>query len=131
MKKTIRILVVEDNKIFAELLCEYLSKRPEFEIAGVAYNGLDACKMIDENVLDVILLDIIMPDMNGMDVLAKINTKEQSRPAVIIVTAIGNDSVIQRMLDMGALYYLRKPIEMEALAQTILSLYNEPWAKSF
>lgn len=126
MKKIIRILVVEDNKIFAELLCEFLLKRPIFEIAGVAYNGLDACAMIDKYILDVILLDIIMPDMNGMDVMAHINAKEGNRPHVIIVTAIGNDSVIKKMLDMGARYYMKKPIEMEALAQTILSLYNDP-----
>lgn len=124
MKEPIKILLVEDNKIFVELLCEYLQKNKLFCIAGVAYNGEDACRIIDECTFDLVLLDIIMPDINGMEVLRHISKITPKPPKVIIITAIGHDDIISKAFRMGVDYCIKKPVEFELLESIIVSLFN-------
>lgn len=72
MMQRIRVLVVDDNREFADLLQEYLQKQDDMEVVGVAYNGLEALELIDEFSPDIVILDIIMPYLDGIGVLEQL-----------------------------------------------------------
>ncbi|PWI58772.1 sporulation transcription factor Spo0A [Sulfoacidibacillus thermotolerans] len=119
MKKT-RILIADDNREFAELLMEYLSEESDMEVVGVAYNGQEVLALVEDEQPDVLVLDIIMPVLDGIGVLERLRqTNLPVLPRVIMLTAFGQDAVTKRALDLGALYYVLKPFDMEILVDRI------------
>jgi len=127
LKNKISLLIVEDNKEFCELLEEYFNLQGDFEVLGVVYNGKDALQFLMKEQPDVVLLDIIMPYLDGIGVLEKINmsgTPIKSR--IIMLTAFGQDSITQRAMELGATYYMMKPLEMDILADRVRQMMNGP-----
>ncbi len=119
MEKT-RILIADDNREFAELLTEYLEEESDMEVVGTAYNGQEALIMIEDEQPDVLVLDIIMPVLDGIGVLERLRQSNlPAVPRVIMLTAFGQDAVTKRALDLGALYYVLKPFDMDLLVERI------------
>lgn len=78
----VKVLIVDDNKDFCELLSDFLAKKDDFEIVGVGHNGIEALDILQSSKPDIMVLDIIMPHLDGIGVLEKngfsrINTKAQ------------------------------------------------------
>ncbi|NMA51825.1 MAG: response regulator, partial [Peptococcaceae bacterium] len=89
-KEPIRILIADDNRDFCELLKEFFSQQEDFELLGIAYNGLEAVQMIQENNPDILVLDIIMPHLDGIGVLEKLlNSNTVNKLKIIMLTAFG------------------------------------------
>lgn len=123
MRKAIKLLIADDNREFCELLKEYISQYDEFILTGIAYNGLEALEYIEEHMPDIIVLDIIMPHLDGIGVLEKLASGVVShRPKVIMLTAFGQESVTQRAVELGADYYILKPFDFSVLATRIRQL---------
>jgi len=123
LSRLVRILVADDNREFCELLKDYFSQQPDFELVGVAYNGLEAIQLIEETRPDVVILDIIMPHLDGIGVLEKFATQTATyRPKFIVLTALGQETVTQRAVELGADYYVVKPFNFGALANRIKQL---------
>jgi len=101
---------------------EYLSQQPDIEVVGVAYNGEQIISIIDEKKPDVVILDIIMPHLDGIGVLERINTTGGKRPKIIMLTAFGQETITQRVVELGADYYVLKPFNMEVLVSRIRQL---------
>lgn len=119
----LKILVTDDNKEFNGLLTSYLSMEPDFEIIGSAYNGKEALELVKEKSPDVLLLDIIMPHLDGIGVLEALAQMElEKRPHVIMLTAFGHENITRRAVELGAAYYILKPFSMETLAERIRQL---------
>ncbi|MGQ9824434.1 MAG: sporulation transcription factor Spo0A [Desulfotomaculales bacterium] len=122
-RKKVKILVADDNKDFCELLKEYLSQQEDFLLAGIAYNGLEALELIEQHNPDVVVLDIIMPHLDGIGVLEKLSAGTfNPRPKVIMLTAFGQETFTQRAMDLGADYYVLKPFDFSVLATRIRQL---------
>jgi len=122
-KKSIRILIADDNRDFCELLKEFINEQEDFNLTGIAYNGLEALQMIQENNPDVVVLDIIMPHLDGIGVLEKfVSGNPGNRPKIIMLTAFGQESVTQRAVELGADYYILKPFDFNVLATRIRQL---------
>lgn len=118
-----KVLVADDNREFNGLLTTYLSMETDFEVIGSAYNGKEVLEMMKEEIPDVLLLDIIMPHLDGIGVLEAMTTMEmERRPHVIMLTAFGHENITRRAVDLGAAYYILKPISMESLADRIRQL---------
>lgn len=128
MSEKIKVLIVDDNRDFCDLLSEFLSKRPEFVVVGVGHNGVEALDLMQAHKPDVCVLDIIMPHLDGIGVLERMRTLPQAaRPKTIMLTAIGQEQMTKRVLELGASYYILKPFNLETLAQRIQQLFsNEP-----
>lgn len=116
MKK--RILIVDDSNYMRSMIQEILIKAG-FEVVGQAENGEAAIDMALELEPDFITLDNILPDMIGVDVLKILKSNENLSSKVIMVSAVGQQSIIQEGLEMGASDYLVKPFTSEEIVQAI------------
>lgn len=116
----IKILIADDNKDFCSILSEYLSMQSDFEIVGIAKDGLEAIELITAKLPDIVILDIIMPHLDGLGVLEKLNSINLEKiPRVIMLSAVGQDKITQKALTLGAEYYVVKPFDMDVFAKRI------------
>jgi two-component system response regulator (stage 0 sporulation protein A) len=118
----IQVLLADDNREFTDLLMEFISEQQDMEIIGVAYNGNEVIRLIEEEkiVPDVLILDIIMPYLDGLGVLEKIRSLNLPRqPKVIMLTAFGQENITQKAVELGASYYILKPFDLELLTNRI------------
>ena len=128
MSEKIKVLVSDDNQDFARTLVSYLTKDEDLEVVGVARDGQDAYDKIVEEKPDVALLDIIMPHLDGLGVLEKINSSNlEKKPMCIILSAVGQDKITQKAIELGAQYYIVKPFDISILVKRIKELkYYQP-----
>lgn len=124
-EKKIQVLIADDNKEFCELLKEFVNQHRKLQVSGMAHNGLEAIKILGECEPDVLVLDIIMPHIDGIGVLEKMAAEApRKRPIVIILTAFGQESITQRAVELGADYFIIKPFDFNVLADRIVQLAN-------
>ena len=120
MKDKITVLIADDNPDFANTLTSYIKEDEEFEIIAIARDGKEAVEMILNTQPDVALLDVIMPHLDGLGVLEKVNAAKMNKtPLFIMLSAVGQDKITQRSLDLGAEYYVMKPFDITLLLQRI------------
>jgi two-component system response regulator (stage 0 sporulation protein A) len=116
----INIIIADDNKEFCNILNDYLLNQKDIVVTGIAENGLEALKLIEEKKPDLVVLDIIMPILDGLGVLERLNTMDlDPLPRVIVLSAIGQEKITQRAISLGADYYVVKPFDMEVLIRRI------------
>lgn len=128
MNEKIKILVADDNREFATTLISYLSKEEDMEVVDIARDGNEAFEKIVNTKPDIVLLDIIMPHLDGLGVLEKLNEAEMDKkPMCIILSAVGQDKITQKAINLGAQYYIVKPFDIEILVKRIKELkYFQP-----
>lgn len=126
----IKVLIADDNIEFAITLNGYLEKEENMEVIGMAKDGNEAFQMIVDNEPDVVLLDVIMPHLDGLGVLEKLNSINISKmPLCIMLSAVGQDKITQKAISLGAEYYIVKPFDINLLMQRIQEFkYYEPGA---
>ena len=113
MNEKITVLIADDNPEFAMTLASYLRKENDMDIVGMVKDGEEAYELIKELKPDVVLLDIIMPHLDGLGVLEKLNENQIDKmPICIILSAVGQDKITQRAINLGAQYYVVKPFEI-------------------
>lgn len=126
----IKLGIVDDNQDFCEILNDYFRQQPDMEVIFTAEDGKKAVSEIEKNGVDVLVLDLIMPHLDGIGVLEALNAMELNEyPKVVMVSAIGQDSMIQRAVGLGAEYYLVKPINTEVLGKRIRQVMNRDEAE--
>lgn len=121
----IEVLLADDNREFTNLLSEFIDNQGDMEVTGVAYNGNEVLRLIEEQkkVPDVLILDIIMPHLDGLGVLEKLRELNLSpQPKIIMLTAFGQETITQKAVQLGASYYILKPFDMEVLTNRIRQL---------
>ena len=125
MKEKITVLIADDNSEFANNLAGYVEREEEMEVIGMARDGNEAYDMICGTQPDIVLLDVIMPHLDGIGVLEKIqNTDLRKPPLCIMLSAVGQDKITQRAIDLGAEYYVVKPFDIKLLLKRIKDLKN-------
>lgn len=115
---SIKIGLAEDNQEFCQILQEYLEGNSEMQVVGVAHDGLKALEMVRIVPMDILLLDMIMPKVDGIGVLEKLRNLKR-RPKVIIFSAFGHEEMTRKAVELGADYFIVKPFDLEILAQRI------------
>ena len=114
MKEKITVLIADDNNEFTTTLASYLQKDEEMEVIAIAKDGNEAYEMIVNTKPDIVLLDVIMPHLDGLGVLERLNaTQMDKRPICIMLSAVGQDKITQKAIALGAHYYVVKPIEID------------------
>jgi two-component system, response regulator, stage 0 sporulation protein A len=119
----IAVAVADDNREFCEILRRFLQEQPDFEVVGMVHNGSEVTDMVTKYKPHVLILDIIMPHLDGIGVLERLGSLGLNpRPKVIILTAFGHENITQRTVELGADYYILKPFSLEVLASRIRQL---------
>ena len=121
MDNKITVLIADDNRDFAMTLLGYLKEEKDLEVVGVAKDGNEAAELISITKPDIAILDVIMPHLDGLGVLEKINESQmEKKPICIMLSAVGQEKITQKAIDLGAQYYIVKPFEMNVLIKNIL-----------
>lgn len=121
----ISVLIADDNKEFCNILNDYLLNQRDIVVTGVAKDGLEALSLIQEKKPDLVVLDIIMPHLDGLGVLERMNTmKLDPMPRIIVLSAVGQDKITQRAITLGADYYVVKPFDMDVFTKRIRQMFN-------
>jgi len=117
----IKVAIADDNERVLKHMDEILGKDSEILVVGKAKNGEEAYQMIKEKQPDVVLLDIIMPKMDGLSVMEKVANDREIRktPDFFVMSAIGQEHVTEDAFLLGASYYLMKPVEDEIILNRI------------
>lgn len=125
MKEKTTILIADDNQDFSRTLANYIHEQDDMEVIGIAKDGEEAIDMITNIMPDVALLDVIMPHLDGIGVLEKLNIiKCDKKPICIMLSAVGQDKITQKAVGLGAEYYVVKPFDIELLIKRIRELKN-------
>ncbi|MCL2840866.1 MAG: sporulation transcription factor Spo0A [Defluviitaleaceae bacterium] len=125
--KKITVLMADDNKEYVDVIINSLEKQADIEIVGIAYDGLEAYNKIQELKPDVVLIDGVMPKLDGLGVLEKLNLGETQEyaPICIVLSAITQDKVTQKAMELGAEYYIAKPFDLDSLVTRIRQLKEQ------
>ena len=118
MEKKIRVLVVDDQRVLAEEIAGILSSDADLQIVGIAGDGFEAMKMLEKTAADVVLLDIRMPNMNGVVATQRIKS-EYPDTKVLILTTFDDSDYILNAINNGASGYLLKDIGAAALIDAV------------
>lgn len=122
----VRVIVAEDNRLLQEMMVESLTTFNEIQIVGVASNGVEALDLVNTTAPDVLLCDIIMPQMDGYAVLERLSTMVLPKVlGVIALTALRRDDFVERAVNLGVSYYMVKPVDFTVLSQRILEVACE------
>lgn len=116
----IRVILADDNREFADLLKEHLNGQGDIEVIGVAHHGGEVIEMLKQEIPDVLILDIIMPHLDGLGVLEQLQQMDlEFDPKVIMLTAFGQENITHRAVELGASYYILKPFDLDVLTHRI------------
>lgn len=112
----IRLAVVDDNKEFCSLIKDYVSMQDDMEFVGAAYDGLAALDMIRRKKPDVVLLDNVMPQLDGLGVLEHLQDFDaEDRPKVVTVTACPTDEFMTNAYRLGANYLMSRKLDIDEI----------------
>ncbi|MCG7337777.1 response regulator [Staphylococcus sp. ACRSN] len=115
----IRVLIVEDDPMVAQLNKQFIEKVEGFDLVDITHNVKDAISIIETQPVDLALLDVYMPDENGLTLLTYIR-KHHYKIDAILITAASDVDKIQTAMRYGAIDYLIKPFEFERFKQSLL-----------
>lgn len=124
--ENLKVAIADDNESMLKILGQVINNEKDLDLVGTATNGEDTYSIIKEKEPDVVLLDIIMPQLDGLTVMERVRNDEEIKkaPAFIIISAVGRDSVTEDAFNMGATYYLMKPFDNEVLVNRIRYVRN-------
>ena len=118
MSEPIRILLVDDHKIVRQGVRAFFDAQEGIEVIGEAGSGAAAVKMIEEHVPDVVLMDLIMPGMDGVEA-TRLAKSISPRTQIVVLTSYHEDEHIFPALQAGALSYILKDVTMDELAEAV------------
>lgn len=116
----IKIAIADDNRELVGLMKDYLNAQDNMEVVDVAYNGKTCMAMLHKQAIDILLLDIIMPYLDGIAVLNAMKEHEAMQNIdVIMLSAFGQESIMSQAAENGASYFIMKPFESDRLVLQI------------
>jgi len=122
----LNVAIADDNERMVEILDSIVKKDDELRIVGKANNGEDVYHMIKEKEPDVVLLDLIMPKLDGLSVMERINQDQtiKKHPKFIVISAIGQEGITEDAFNLGAHYYIMKPFDNDMVLNRVRAIKN-------
>ena len=115
----IRIVIAADDALVRSGLATILGAEPDIVVAGTAADGAAAVRAVAEHAPDVVLMDVRMPGMDGIEATGRITARSPARPRVLVVTTFENDGYVYDALRAGASGFVLKRVQPEELAQAV------------
>lgn len=127
VKNKINVMIADDNRSFCEQLQSFFEDDDMINICGVAFNGEQALQKLTELKPDVLLLDVVMPRIDGIGVLEDLCNKQQiDRFKVIMLSGFGQEDMMRRAMELNAKYYMMKPLDFTVLKNRIVTICSKP-----
>ena len=123
MDTPISIIIVDDHEVVRNGIRSYLETLPEFNVVGEAASGEEAIKLVGDYIPDIVLMDLIMPGMDGIETTRQIK-KISPRTQIVVLTSYHEDEHIFPALKAGAISYILKDMKMEKLTDAIQRAYR-------
>lgn len=121
----INIIIADNSRESCNILNEYLLNQRDIVVTGIANDGIEALKLIKEKKPDLVVLDIIMPHLDGWGVLNRLNAMDiDPVPRIICLSALSQDNIIQRAMALGADHYVVKPFDLDVFVKRIRKMFN-------
>ncbi len=122
----IRLAMADANTIMRQQLCAYLGNKPGIQVIASVGDGGEALQVLRERGADIMVLDLAMPVMDGLEVLRRIqHSPEAEGLKVIVLSCMMRDQLIAQAMRLGAVYYMIKPFDRELLYQRIMQFGAE------
>lgn len=121
----LKVVIADDNKELILMVSEFLNVQSNIEVSKAFTSGRQLLNYLEGNDVDILLLDIFMPEVDGIRVLEELNKNSNKyiRPKkIIMLTAFNNENLIAKSSDLGADYFVIKPIELNNLLDVITSI---------
>ena len=122
----INVAIVDDNERMVSLLQNILNTDEEIQVVGTGSDGASALDLIQEKEPDVVLLDLIMPKLDGLEVMQKVNedTRLKKKPEFIVISAIGQENITEDAFGLGASYFIMKPFDNEVILNKVRQMHR-------
>jgi DNA-binding NarL/FixJ family response regulator len=128
---SIRVLIADDHQLLRAGIVALLRDLPDVDVVGEAANGADTLRLVDDLNPDLLLLDVVMPGMSGIEVLEQLQQRSVVTPRVIMLTMHASEEHVLRALRLGASGYLLKDAAPDELGQALLAVARgENWLSS-
>lgn len=122
----IKVLILEDDANTVLLFSTFLAELDGVEVIGSARDGVSGLERIRRERPDLVLLDLVMPKMGGMEVLKALSLEQmERRPRILVLSGIHDDQMVQNALKLGANDYIMKPVSLEILADRIHYMFRQ------
>lgn len=131
-KRISKIVVVDSNDTFCQGLKDYfLESRENLRVVSSFNNVVDAVEYISDNPCDIVITDIVLPNADGYDLMRELKSLGLNpMPKIVIVSALTGEGFIQKAFNMGASYYMLKPINYELLESRLLDILKDEFINS-
>lgn len=123
MESKLKILIADPGEDFSALIKDTIEMEPDLEVVGSAVNGIETLTLISELKPDVVLLDLVLPKLDGIGVLQSLGDMDVSI-STIVISAFYNEQLIAKCADLGAYYFVPKPCDLQALISRIRQSVN-------
>ena len=119
----IKVLLIDDNESLVDMVKQYFSSHAVIEVSDVALNGKDGLSLLESKKYDLVLLDLIMPGMDGIKLLEEC-AKKNINARILVLTSYNSPEVIRKVSGLGIKYFMLKPFELSDLEEKILEYSN-------
>lgn len=122
----LKCVIADDNERMLQLMEALIAEEKDFNIIGTAKDGEKLYQLIQEKEPDVVLMDLVMPKVDGLGVLGKMNSDSTitKRPYFVMVSAIGQESITEEAFNLGADYFIMKPFDNDMFLERIRLIRN-------
>ena len=123
MPARVRVLIADDHRIFAEAMRDTLNNDDRLDVVGLAHNGREAVELVAELEPDIVLMDIKMPVLDGIEATRKIR-EANARTRVIVLTASGSEEEMRRAREAGAAAFVTKEQSLTELMDSFFEIVS-------
>lgn len=123
--RKIKVFIADDNAELLAVMKAYVDQHEEMILTGTAVDGAEVLEKLQTTYVDVLILDIVMPLLDGIEVLRELSKVDFPPLSVIMISAFGQEELLRQSARLGAAYYLLKPFDMKVFIQKIAEVYEQ------
>ncbi len=126
MVEKIELAIIDDDREFCEIMEEFFVGREDFSLTGIANEAEAGIELVKKKKPDALVLDLIMPEKDGVEVLKQLKEMNlHTEIKIVVLTAFGKEKIIKEVSKLGADYYIMKPFSLEKLADRLIQLQGK------
>lgn len=123
MERSISLLIANENEEESNLISEKLTKDNLITTADKVFNGREALNIVQDNYYDVAILDLILPEIDGFEIIEALKSKNKNAK-IVVLSALSSETFIKKAMDMGVDYYMLKPVNLDTLSKRVGELMS-------